>query len=147
MAVRQQQAVEIRGLDDMKQRFKVIDENIRPELKRATEEVVHGVHQRVPDYPVRFGSHYVRTGNLGRSIHGKVEPLARGFVGKIGSDPAIAPYAPDVISDEPVGDRGPQARIHQGIWWTLQGVVRGARSYILKTYQQAVDRIVSKKGR
>lgn len=137
------EGISVKGLERLEKSFSNMDSSVRPELKQATEEAVHQIHERVPDYPFRT-SRYKRTGNLGRSINTKVESLSKGYIGKIGSDASIAPYNVYVISEVRIGGRGPQARIHEGIWYTLHQVVRDARSTVIRTYRRAVKRILRK---
>lgn len=120
--------VEVRGLDALLAKLAAVADPDLP--RRGMERAVRYTHGTVPPYPAPPpNSTYRRTGLLGRSITTEVRSLGAETVGVIGSNTI---YAPDVISDEPTPDgRGPQARIHRGRWWTLQGVIRKARPEIV----------------
>ena len=112
------------------------------EIEKTTWKAVHYVHSQVPSYPSPpAGSTYGRSGNLGRSINTKVKTMGTDVVGLIGSSMT---YAPWVISDEeaPNGD-GPQAWMHVGRWYTLQGVVRKAQDNINKFFDDMMRRLTS----
>lgn len=47
----------------------------------------------------------------------EVRSLGSSFVGVIGTNEV---YAPWVISNKKIGERGPQANYHKGVWWILQ---------------------------
>lgn len=132
--------IEIRGLDHLNGKLSRIQNQIGPTLFKATDRAVKYVHSTVPPYPPPHPeSGYVRTGTLGRKIHTEVRPIGKESIGLIGTDVI---YAPWVISDEAVGDRGPQAWMHEGRWYTLQEVVRKARKAVVQIYEQAVAELV-----
>lgn len=99
-------------------------------IEKTTKQAVSYVLQRVPKYPPPpAGSRYRRTGTLGRSISGKVKRLGSTWRGFVGTKVVYAPY----VIDEQF-----QARVHQGRWYTLQAVVRGARDGVLRLYRDAL---------
>lgn len=110
------------------------------EIEKTTRKAVLYVHGRVPPYPAPpMGSTYKRTGTLGKGINTDVKVMGSDVVGTIGSPTA---YAPMVISDEEVpGKGGPQAPVHKGRWYTLQGVVRKAQDAVNKFFEDMVERL------
>ena len=108
------------------------------EIEKTTWKAVHYVHSQVPDYPPQLPS-YVQTGTLGKSINTDVKTMGTDIVGLIGSSMS---YAPWVISDEeaPSGD-GPQAWMHVGRWYTLQGVVKKAQDTVNRFFEDMMDRL------
>ena len=111
------------------------------EIEKTTRKAVMYVHGKVPAYPAPpVGSTYKRTGTLGRSINTKVITMGSDVVGLIGSP---TPYAPWVISDEAAGGAGPQAKVHKGRWYTLQGVVKKAQDAVNKIFEDMVKRLTS----
>ena len=131
--------IHIEGLDSLNRRLAKIG-NVGKELHTTTDKAVKYVHSQVPAYPpTRPGQRYVRTGTLGRSIGTEVRSLGASMVGTIGTSTV---YAPWVISDRSVGGVGPQAWMHVGRWWTLQGVVRKARDGVIRIYEDMLKRLV-----
>lgn len=134
----------IRGLDKLNRNLDRMADGVRPALRSATEKAVLYVHGEVPEYPSPpSNSNYRRTGTLGRSITTEVRELGRDTVGVIGT--AVV-YAPWVISSEAVGNRGPQAGVHRGRWYTLQGVVKKAKDGIVKIYEKAIRDLINSGG-
>lgn len=128
--------ITILGLDELNRKLNRIQGDLRPSLEQATNKAVLYVHSTVPPYPAPpAASTYRRTGTMGRSITTEVRSLGSQVVGVIGTNVI---YAPWVISDESAGGAGPQAFMHKGRWWTLQGVVSKARDNIVKIYEDAV---------
>lgn len=98
------------------------------------------VQSQIPGYPTAPSeSRYVRTDTLGRSVTSlqgqadgalaRVEPLGNHSVGYIGTNIVYAPYV--------IGE-GTQAAVHQGRWYTLQSVVRGAIPGVVKIIRDGV---------
>lgn len=134
--------IRIKGLDALRSKWSSAASIIQPALKSGMHEAVLYVHSQVPPYPAPpIGSTYIRTGQLGRSITERVEELSQGVAGYIGTNTI---YAPWVISSEAVGGRGPQARVHQGRWWTLQGVVERSAANVQKIFERVVDDILKR---
>lgn len=134
----------IRGLEETERTVARLQTQLGPELERATLKAVTYVQGEVPDYPPPPpGSTYVRTGTLGRSVTSlagrapgalsRVEATGGRAVGIIGTNIRYAQY---VIDEER------QAWMHEGRWWTLQDVVRGARAGIVSIYQGMVRRLM-----
>lgn len=124
--------VEWKGLPELISKYNRIAGDMGPMLRGATQKAILYVHSTVPPYPAQPpNSDYIRTGTLGREVHTRVEELGSNVVGIIGT-PTV--YSPWVISDEQQKGRGPQARVHQGRWWTLQEVVRKARDVVVNIY-------------
>jgi hypothetical protein len=100
-------------------------------VKQALREGLHAgviyLHGSLPDessIPKPAGSKYQRTGLMMRSITEEVRSLGEDQVGVLGVG-KVAPYGPWVISSEVArSGSGPQARIHQGRWFTLQGKLK-----------------------
>jgi len=114
--------------------------NVRSMMHTATDRALQYVHSTVPPYPPPPPtSTYRRTGTLGRTIATEVRPMGAKVVGVIGTDTV---YAPWVISDKSVGSRGPQASVHAGRWWTLQGVVSRAWNAVTNIYRDAFRKAV-----
>lgn len=132
--------IEIRGLAELRRKMAAAQRDLQPELLKAMERAVKHVHATVPPYPAPpAGSNYRRTGTLGRSITTEARPLGSDVVGSIGT-PVV--YAPWVISSEKTaGGRGPQAGMHRGRWWTLQGVVHQARAEVIAIFEALVKRL------
>ena len=131
----------ILGLDKLTAKLKRLSApELTRELEKTTRKAVHYVHGKVPPYPAApAGSTYKRTGTLGRSINTKVKTMGSNVIGTIGSS---TPYAPWVISSEKVpGKGGPQARVHKGRWYTLQGVVEKAQKAVNKFFEDMVKRL------
>jgi len=130
----------ILGLDKLTAKLKRLTApQLTRELESTTRKAVNYVHGKVPAYPAPpIGSTYSRTGTLGRSITTKVVTMGSNVKGTIGSP---TPYAPWVISDEPGGGAGPQAWMHKGRWYTLQGVVRKAQDAVNRFFEDMVRRL------
>jgi hypothetical protein len=156
--------VEILGLDALMRKFG--SAKVSETIHQATLKSVLYVHSQIPAYPppplpgsfefvsdkqrryvmwaIKAGTIQVpyrrrHSGGIGGSITTKVSTLGRDMVGTIGTNMV---YAPWVISDRAIGDRGPQARIHQGRWWTLQGVFKAAQNSIVEIYRQAIRSMI-----
>lgn len=128
--------VVIYGLDELSGKIKRMRGELKTDLEKVTSRAVLYAHSQIPPYPpTREGQKYRRTGTLGREITAEVRTIGSETVGVIGS-PTV--YAPWVISDEAVGDRGPQAWMHEDRWWTLQDVLEKARPKILGLYRRWV---------
>lgn len=128
------------GLDKLTAKLRRLSApELTRELEKTTRKAVHYVHGKVPAYPAPpVGSTYSRTGTLGRGINTKVKTMGSNVIGTIGSP---TPYAPWVISDEAAGGAGPQAWMHEGRWWTLQGVVKKAQDAINRFFEDMVKRL------
>ena len=125
----------------MKKLKKLSAPELTSEMRKTTEKAVKYVHGQVPGYPpAPAGSSYGRTGNLGREINTEVKAMGTDIVGIIGSP---TPYAPWVISDEAAGGIGPQAWMHKGRWWVLQGVVRKAQGVVNSFFDDMMRRLTS----
>lgn len=79
---------------------------------------------------------YRRTNDMVRRMNTRVERESHGVKGYIGT---ATPYAPWVISsDETPSGLGPQARYHQGTWWTLQDVVKKNISVVIDAIKKSI---------
>jgi len=134
--------MDIKGnFSEIIRKFEERQKKMRDGLRTATEKATAYAHSQVPPYPPKSPtSRYERTGTLGRSIATDVRELGSSFVGVIGTKVIYAPY---VISDAALSDgRGPQTPVHKrNNWWTLQGVVRGAKDEIMKIYKRVIDEV------
>lgn len=141
-------------------------DDVNNAIRIATEKAVKHVHEKVPGYPSTTGAEYPfkslkqllfviisiregtltvpyrRSGNLGASIASEVKTLGKNYVGIIGSNKV---YAPWVISNKPVGSRGPQAAYHKGNWYTLQDIVFKAADAIRRIYENEIMNILKSK--
>jgi hypothetical protein len=132
-----------KGVKELNHKLLAISEGFRPMIEQATNKAVLYVHSTVPKYPAQpEGTRYRRTGTLGREITTEVRSVGSDVVGVIGS-PTV--YAPWVISAEEIGGIGPQAKVHQGRWWTLQGVVERAKEAVVKIYLTSLQELLKKK--
>jgi hypothetical protein len=133
-------SIEIGGLDGLIARIRKAGADLMPTMRRAMSESMFYVHSKVPPYPAPpAGSTYRRTGTLGRSIGVEVRSLGSEVVGVIGTPIVYAPY---VISSAMTQDgRGPQARVHEGRWWTLQKVVFNAIDEVRRIHRWALRQL------
>lgn len=135
----------ISGLERLIKKLERIRSDIRPELIQATREATLYAQSKIPHYPPPPPqTTYRRTGKLGQSITGEVRELSTEIVGVIGT--AIV-YAPWVISNTQVGARGPQAWMHRGRWWTLQGVIEKEKRGIIVIYRRRLSELLRREGR
>ena len=127
------------GLDKVVKKIKRLTApELTSEIQKTTLKAVNYVHSQVPDYPAQLPS-YAQTGILGKSINTDVKTMGTDVVGLIGSD---IEYAPWVISTEQgTNSAGPQAWMHKGRWWTLQGVVKKAQEVVFKFFDDMMDRL------
>ncbi len=122
-----------RGQDEQERRFRQMAGEIQPALVKLTQKAVLYVHSTVPPYPSPPATNtYRRTGTTGRTINTKVRSLGADVVGAIGTPTIYAPY---------VIDEKRQAWMHQGRWWTLQGVVQKALNVVLDIYRVGLREI------
>ena len=134
------------GIERLTEKLVRIQVGIQPVGERSMLEAIEYIHQETPAYPVRPpASTYVRTGTLGRSVHGmrgdaegSLSRVERGLgsdvVGFVGTN---IEYAPWVISEDK------QAKMHRGRWWTLQGVVRKSWAGVRRIFERNYSRLVS----
>lgn len=124
--------IRFRGLNELNAKLNRIQSGLS-DMRSTTERATKYVRGQIPPYPPPpANSKYRRTGTLGREIYDQVRPVGSGFVGVIGS-PTV--YGPWVISDEKLSDgRGPQAKVHQGRWWTLQEILRKSIDGVKQIY-------------
>lgn len=128
--------VVINGLEKLVTKMNKIRTGMGPAVETSAKKATIYVHSQVPPYPTPPPmSTYRRTGTLGRTTYTEVRGLGSKAVGVIGN-PMV--YAPWVISDEAVGSAGPQAGVHKGRWYTLQGVVKKAHDTIVRIYREEV---------
>lgn len=128
--------ITIKGMDELNRKLGRIGRDIRPELRRTTDRAVKYVHGTIPSYPAPPAtSTYRRTGTLGRANTTEVREIGNEIVGVIGNNTV---YAPWVISKEEAAGAGPQAKVHQGRWYTLQQVVADAKAAVIGLYEQMV---------
>lgn len=131
----------------------------------VTDRAVKYVHGQVPRYPAASRSPYPfksrkqywfvrlsikegtmqvpyrRSGMLGRSITTQVKKVGTDVVGTIGTADVKAPW---VISSEAVGSRGPQSMYHQGVWFTLQQIVKDAKVGIVRIYKDGLKQLLGR---
>lgn len=157
--------VRVDGMEALQARLGGLAALRRTYIRPAMQAGVHLVHSRVPDYPpparkpypfvsdrqrryvmaaIRSGEitvPYRRSGQLGRSITGRVEELGGQVVGIIGTNLRAAPW---VIGERATEHGGPQARYHQGTWWTLEGVVRDAYPAVVDLFERRLAELMAR---
>lgn len=126
--------IEVRGLEEVRGRIQQAD--VDAMIEKTMEKAMAYVLGEVPAYPPPpENSTYRRTMTLGRKITTAVKPIGGEVVGVIG---AYIEYGRDVVGE------GEQRPVHEGRWWTLQGVVRGAAEGIEAIFKKAVEDLVKK---
>lgn len=136
----------IKGMDKLEKKFAKLGREFPPVMRELAMESALFIHSKLPPYPPpRAGASTrrrdQRKGTLGRTITTKAKQVsAKEYHGAIGSS---QPYAPWVISEE-VGKNlaGPQAWFHQGVWWTLQQVIRDNTKGIVKLYRTRIRKLM-----
>ena len=132
--------IRIRGVAELDKKLGAFSSGLQLVVEDASRKAVTYVWSEIPDYPAQpLGSTYQRTLTLGRTISAwagvmrdalsRIEPafgMVKAFLG------TALNYAHWVI------DEDDQAWMHKGRWWTLQGVVRGARDGIAQVYATAL---------
>lgn len=130
--------------DDLIKKVDTLISTFDPAVTKLMDESMAYVWGKIPPYPEEpVGSQYRRrlSGGLGGSLSTEVKPLGSDIVGVLGSN---IEYGPWVISTERFGDRGPQAWMHQGRWWTLQDVVEKAMSKVIEIFQRGIQALLDK---
>lgn len=146
-------SVEIHGDEELIAKYKRIEEQMPGNMRGLMVKSVIYAQSQIPAYPSPpAGSTYRRTGTLGRTVTAfpgvagptgiggsggdnggqpltRVESIAGGVRGVVGGRLSYMPY---------VIDEGQQAYMHRGRWWTLQKVITGARSGIIKIWRAGV---------
>lgn len=84
---------------------------------------------------------YRRTGTLGRRWTSKIDESGSSLVGVVGNN---TEYAPWVQSVDAIGNRGPQARIHQGRWETDAQVVAALRDRVAQIFERAIASLIGR---
>lgn len=135
---------EVLGLQQLLKRIeKLSDGTSTASIREVMQEVVDYAFSKLPPYPPPLqGQRYVRTMNLQDSLFKAVRGLTKEVEGVIGSDLVKAPYSPYVISNEVIDGAGPQAKIHQGRWYTLQGHISNVREGVINILRKYLDKIV-----
>lgn len=133
--------MQIDGLRKLAEKSEKLQLNFGTELEFKGNQIVEHLKDSVPTYPPPPpNSTYQRTGRLGRGFRTDVKPLQHG-VKMILSNVVV--YSPYVISSERTkSGAGPQARIHRGRWYTLQGHVLKNVDYIKKEFQALIRRML-----
>lgn len=132
--------ITIHGLDKLLAKFSKL-ENLRPELRKTTDKATKFVWGEIPPYPpTPASSTYRRTGSLGRAMYSEVKEIGNDVAGVIGNNMT---YAPWIVSATELGDgRGPQAKIHEPRWYTLQGVVQRAKNGVIQIYHNWIKGLI-----
>lgn len=134
--------IRIEGLDELRRKWGGSEASFKSAFRTAMDRSVKYVHEEIPPYPAPpAGSTYTRTMQLDRSIGTEVRSVGSDFIGTIGTNLIYAPY---VISTEKVDARGPQAKVHRGRWWTLQGVLEKAKGQVQRIFTQTFEQWVKK---
>ncbi len=126
------------GAHELAARWQHVMSQFPSEAQSVMNEAILYVHSTVPAYPAPpSGSHYRRTGTLGRSITTDVRPLGGDVVGVIGSNVIYAPY---------VIDANRQAHMHAGRWWTLQAVIKKALPQVMQSASRRLAQFFTNGG-
>lgn len=136
--------MKVAGLSLLTNKFNFLGKSSPGKIHQATVEATLFAFSKIPPYPPPPPrSTYIRTGTLGRSFTQRVQSIGTDSVGIIGTRLV---YAPDVVSNKPIGNRGGQAWYHRRTgWWTLQAVILGLRSDIIKIYERVLNRTIKGK--
>lgn len=152
-------SIEIRGLRELNNKLRRMDESLNDELTRTlrdagklveveakrypgqTHKTMHFVSERQRRYVmmlVRQGKvPYRRTHQLETSINTVVKSVGGDMVASVGTN---AVHAPWVIGHKSVGSAGPQARYHKGNWQTLRQDLAEKRDEIKALFKRMVQR-------
>ena len=131
----------LRGFDEFDDKMRRLGQ-VSVWAKPIMQKAVLYVHSQVPPYPAPPAtSRYRRTGTLGRTITTEVKSLSgNDIAGSIGTKTV---YAPDVISTERVGNRGPQKWMHKRTgWYTLQAVVWGQADKVRGIFEAGIRQLL-----
>jgi hypothetical protein len=139
--------IEIRTVGDKRiaALIRKLGKNTTKAIEKATLAAVLFVHQEIPDYPVeKPSSTYDRTFILHKTIttlQGKSEPDALSRVEVLGAR-TVGYIGTKIEYGQLVIGEGRQAQIHQGRWYTLQGVVRKLTDKIADVYQKGMRKFL-----
>ena len=135
---------EVEGFDELRKKYQKAPEKFDKAIETTMDASLLVLHENVPPYPERESS-YVRTGTLGKSFgadlkggkQGKadiyeVKQEGKYIVGEFGSKLKYAPY---VVSETK------QARIHQGIWWTIIKIAKNSQRKIEGLFRIAAEEL------
>lgn len=139
--------VEIKGLDEIRERMRQFPQKWAQVLSFTFRASLLKVWELIPPYPPEPPeSTYIRTGTLGRSL-GSSE--AGGHTGgspdifeiDLGQPYSSASfgtrleYAPYVIGEQE------QAQVHQGRWWTMLKLANISKPHILRLFERMRDTV------
>jgi hypothetical protein len=130
------------------EKYRRISRQMPGEVKELMHQSVLYVQSQIPGYPAEPpGSHYRRTGTLGRVLTAAPGSGAVGVGSRMGQPltriETLGGNVKGVIGGrlEYIGgvvNEGTQARVHRGRWWTLQKVLRDSREGIEKIFRTGV---------
>lgn len=128
--------IEVEGLKELTKRMQAYPVELHKAMSTTTSAALLVLWENVPPYPpAPANSTYDRTGTLGRTLGSgtgggvagepdifTVKPLGKtDYEGKFGTR---LDYAEHVIGD------GTQAKVHQGVWWTMRTIAEKAAGKI-----------------
>jgi hypothetical protein len=157
----------VEGLDELERRFSQSPQKLQYAIDETMAAAIYALWEKVPPYPnrnqtialhnltaemtggtARQFSGYIRTGLLGRSLGSSM----RGGVGNnmpdifdvagqgkmtVGEFGTRTNYAPYVIGEKT------QARVHAGIWWTLESIIPKALPKIQRLFRVMTEELAA----
>ena len=140
--------VEIRGLEELRARFKEYPEVLDKVMQELTQAQLLTLHENVPPYPPKpQSSTYSRTGTLGRSLGSSIGGGASGgqadifqtikgagfYEARFGT---LLFYAGPVIGN-------PQASFFAQYWWKFDEIIGFAFQKILQITEDAAQKMAN----
>lgn len=141
-------SVQVKGLSTVLRKMREYPQQLQKVLLLSITATLLIFWENVPKYPIREGSHYRRTGTLGRSLGSSMEGGKRGgapsiftvkalgqnYVGRFGTN---LEYAPSVI------DKEEQMEIHKDIWWTITDIAEISKDKVNELWQRVEDQLAN----
>lgn len=138
--------IQVQDLDRVRKKFEKTGEVLGSQMTIPASQALDLLKKNVPPYPPELPQQkYKRTGILGNSFETQMQPIKPG-VKMFFRNTAIQRgkrYSPWVISSEKFGDAGPQAKIHQGRWYTMQKYTQSKVTDIVRIFSEWVKLILS----
>ena len=129
------------GLEKLTEKLKKLSApQLTSKLKETTWKATLYVHGKLPsESSIPTRGTYDRTGVMVASITTDVESMGSGFVGLIGTKMSYAPWV--ISSEEAANGDGPQAWMHVGRWYTLQGHLKKYQKDVNKFFEDLIKRL------